>query len=247
MSARWMMIAILGWSGVALAEDLIVIDVSNASGIAVGDVIGDGKAIELPAGAKATLIGASGKTVPLNGPYKGVPSAGTDKGDGRLMVALTSLVQGRSDGTAKVGAVRAFPWRTPDVKQASDVYKLDGSLNEPQCLLKSNLNQVALVFDPAKHTSNQVTLMSVDSGRPESLVMAKADARTGVVLPPTVALEDGNSFLVDMEGRKEATQFNIKVLDKPASNDVQRAVQLMEAGCTEQAKLMIEVVKKSAQ
>jgi len=246
MSARWMMIAILGWSGVALAEDLIVIDVSNAPGLAEGTVIADGKAVELPAGAKVTLIGASGKTIPLNGPYKGVPGAGTEKGDGRLMVALTSLVQSRSDNTSKVGALRTVKyWRSAKVETSSDVYMIDGSLSDAQCVSKANSKQLALVFDPAKKgDSVQMTLLAVESGTMESLVMT--DGATGVSWPSNMAVEDGNSYLVEVQGRKEVNQFTVKVLDKPAANDVQRAAQLLEAGCTEQARLMIEVLKKSA-
>ena len=242
MSPRWMMIALLSWSGAALAEDLIVIDVSNAPGLAEGTVVPDGKSVELPAGAKAILIGASGKTVPLTGPYSGVPSS-TGKADSRLVTALTSLVQPKGAETHQVGAVRAIPWRAPQIVASSDVFMLDGSQSGQQCLLQSNA-KVSLFFDPAKKTADTLTVLSAESGTAETLNMV--DGKAGVAWPKNIPLEEGNTYLVEMPGQKAVNQFTVKVLAQAAENDVQRAVQLLDAGCVDQAKLMIEVVKKAA-
>jgi len=245
MSPRWMVMALLCWGTPALAEDLVVIDASNAPGFPEGTVIADGKSVELPAGAKVILIGASGKTVPLTGPYKGVPSSGTGKADSRMVIALTSLVQPRQAETNIVGAVRAINWRTASVKSAGDVYVLDGSLSEQQCLTAANLKQASFVFDPErKKPSDALTLLSAESGSAETL---SPFGKSGIAWPKNIPLEDGYTYLVEVPGQSTVFQFGLKVIAKPAENDVQRAMQLLEAGCTVQAKLMIEVVKKAAQ
>ena len=240
MGPRCLAIALLAWSGTALAEDLIVIE-SNAPGLANGTVVADGNAIEVPAGAKVVLVGMSGKTVPLSGPYKGVPSAGSGKSDSRLTAVVASLLQPRQEETGSVGAVRAIDWRKDHVKTAGDVMLLDAGQSGTQCA--ADAKQAALTRNPAA-AADKVVLMSADNGATETL--SWPIGKPSLAWPAGVPLEDGNTYLVELPPQSAVTQFTVKLLNKPAANDVERAVQLSEAGCKAQALLMLSVVAKGA-
>jgi hypothetical protein len=243
MSPRMLAIGLLCWSGAALAEDLVVIESEGAPSLAVGAMIADGKSIELPAGAQVVMVGATGKTVSLAGPYKGVPSSGSASGDGKLMMALASLVRPKEEETSKIGAVRAVPWRTNLVKAEADVMVLDAGLKETQCVVQPDPKELVMVLKPDKNRPEKVTVMSVETGAATEL-MWPGD-RVSVRWPSTLPFEDGNTYLVDI-AQRPITQFTVKVLPKPAANKVERAAQLMEAGCMDQAKLMVELIKQGA-
>jgi hypothetical protein len=245
MSPRMLAAVLLCWSGAAMAEDLVVIDASKAPALALGAVIPDGKAIELPAGAKVLLVGASGKTVSLTGPYSGTPSAGTPKGDGKLMVALASLVKPKSEETGYVGATRDLPWRTTE----ADILALDGRMKDTQCVVEGDGKQVNLLLDPNKPRADKITLMSVESGAAAELNWPVKTS--SMRWPSAVPFDDGNTYIVDIpqpaSQPASLTQFTVKVVPKAAANKVERISQLIEAGCTEQARMMVELIKKTAQ
>lgn len=245
MSPRMLALALLCWSGAAVAEDLVVIEADKASPLAVGAVVPDGKAIELPAGVKVLLVGASGKTVSLVGPYNATPSAGTPKGDGKLMVALASLVKGKSEETGYVGATRDLPWRTTE----ADILTLDGRLKETQCVVEPDAKQVTMLLDPNVGRAEKITLMSVETGAAAELNWPTANR--SMRWPASVPFEDGNTYIVDIpqpaSQPASLNQFTVKVVPKAAANKVERISQLIEAGCTAQARMMVELIKKTAQ
>lgn len=250
MSPRMLALALLCWSGAVLAEDLVVIESEKAPELGLGAMIADGKSIDLPAGAKVVLVGASGKTVSLAGPYSGTPSAGTPKGNSKLVMALASLVQGKSEETGFVGATRRLPWRTKLVKTEADVLALDAELKETQCVIEPDPKQVVMLLDPAKDgRAEKVTVMSVETGAAAELKWpAKVMA---MKWPSSLPFEDGNTYLIDIPQQADPrqsslSQFTVKVLPKTAANSVVRATQLIEAGCMEQARLMVELIKNSA-
>jgi hypothetical protein len=252
MNPRWMGMLLLAgigaWSGAALAEDLVVIETSDPKVLAEGAMVADGKAIELPAGARVVLVGGSGKTVQLAGPYKGVPSAGTDKGDSRIVVALASLVTRRPDETTSVGAIRAVNWRKDFVKSVSDVMMVDVDQRGTQCVLESNAKQIALIMDPSKKVADKFGMVSAEAGTAETLTWPAISAPYPKLgWPASLPIEDGNTYLIEMPQRTSINQFTVKVLTKPAANNVDRMAQLAEAGCDAQARLMVEVLKKAAQ
>jgi hypothetical protein len=243
-----MAIALLAWSGTALAEDLVVIESSDLKVLAEGTMIGDGKALELPAGVKIVLMGGSGKTVRLAGPYKGTPSAGTGAGDGRLVTALVSLVQRREDDTSRIGAIRAIDWRKEAVKSEADVLVVDVGERGTQCITGTDAKTVSFVLDPEKKKgSEKVVLMSAETGAMETLTWPAGKGIPTLAWPNEVPLDDGNTYLVELPPQSSLTQFTLKVIPPKAGNGVQRLAQLSEAGCNAQARLMLEVLKKSAQ
>jgi hypothetical protein len=244
MSPRMLAIGLLCWSGAALAEDLVVIESEGAPSLAVGAMLADGKSVELPAGAQVVMVGATGKTVSLAGPYKGVPSSGSASGDGKLMMALASLVRPKEEETSKIGAVRSIPWRTNLVKAEADVMALDVDLKGTQCVTEADPKQIVLVVNPKKQRTETVTLMSVESGAAQELKWPKSDM--SMKWPANLPFEDGNTYLFDIPQPTSLVQFTVKVLPKSAANKVERAAQLMEAGCTDQAKLMVELIKQAA-
>lgn len=245
MSPRMLALALLCWSGAALAEDLVVIESEWAPAFALGAVVADGKAIELPAGAKVVLVGASGKTVSLVGPYIGTPSAGTPKGDGKLMVALASLVKGKSEETGFVGATRTLSWRvvTEQIRTEADVMALDAGLEDTQCIVESDPKKVVMVLDKPKR-AEQVTVMSVENGTMAEFAWPKETVTRK--WPEALPLESGNTYLVDIANPVSLAKFTVNVLPKTAANPVERTSQLIEAKCLEQARLMVELIKKSA-
>ncbi|MEP4378377.1 MAG: hypothetical protein ABJ215_05070 [Alphaproteobacteria bacterium] len=92
---------------VAQAADMVVVEASGVS-LAPGQVVDGDKEIELPAGAKITLIGQDGTPIQLAGPYSGAPGAGSSAGGKNDVVgALAQLLGGGNDGQTRIGATRS--------------------------------------------------------------------------------------------------------------------------------------------
>ena len=226
----------------AIAEDLVVIE-SSSPQIAVGSVIASGAAITLPAGARAVLVSAAGRTVALAGPYSGTPGSGAAGGDSRLLTALASLVQRKAEDTSSVGAVRAGgnAWRFDTVASLADVMAIDLDGGGETCLYDVAGAEVAR--NPTSPSSS-ANIFNVQTGASAAVQWTKVGAR--MPWPKPLTLEHGQTYMVERPGQSQSTLVTIKVLSAIAPNDLQRAAQLAAAGCEDQARLLLALVAKQA-
>lgn len=91
----------------SVAAEYVVLG-STGTSLTQGAVIDAAQPIDVPAGAKVTLMGADGTPVSIEGPFAGKPAdrIGTATGDTKVS-ALSSLFQSQKKSTASLGAVRA--------------------------------------------------------------------------------------------------------------------------------------------
>lgn len=92
----------------AHAGDVVVMD-STADMLMPGDMVNDGKVVDIPSGAVVTLIMADGETRIVNGPYAGPIGEAQSSAD-----TLDSLTASRGGETKVLGAVRAPKWNVED-------------------------------------------------------------------------------------------------------------------------------------
>lgn len=92
----------------AYAGDVVVMD-STADMLVPGDMVNDGKVVDIPSGSVVTLIMADGETRVVNGPYSGPIGKAQSSSD-----TLDSLTASRGGETKVLGAVRAPKWDVED-------------------------------------------------------------------------------------------------------------------------------------
>ena len=228
----------------ARAEPLVVIE-SNAPALAVGTVVADGASVTLPDKARVVLAGESGQLVTLTGPFNGVPPAKkTCDSGGRVLTAISSLVNTNKNETGSVGAVRAadVAWRSDTAKSLQDVLAVDVANGGDVCLYDANAG--ALVRNPASPPGT-VTIHAMDGDQ-----TAKFDWPKGAMREPwpkDLPLGDGKAYIIEVTGQSEAAMATIHVLPAgKATSDLQRAAQLADNGCSDQAKLLLTVMAKGA-
>lgn len=227
----------------AAAQELVIIE-STVPGLAAGAQLAAGKAVTVPDKAKLVVLAASGQMLTLTGPYQGVPGAGASGGDSRVMTAIASLVRSGQRESGSVGAVRVadVPWRRETARSLDDVLALDATGGGDTCL-----------FDPAKAqivrkpqtVVGAVTVHAMDSG--QSAAVAFPPGAVRVPWPATLPIEDGDNFVFEEVGQPTAATVTVRLLpgDK-AGNDLERVAMLAEAGCEDQARLLLGLMATAA-
>ena len=226
----------------AAAEDLIVIE-SSVPQLAVGSVVANGATVTLPAGARAVLVSAAGRSVALSGPYSGVPGSGAAAGDSRLLTALASLVQRKGEETSSVGAVRAGgnAWRFSSVANVADVLAIDLDTGGDTCLY--DLKTAEVVRNPITGGTSAI-ILNVQTGATGAVKWDKGAGRTA--WPKSLPLEPDQTYIVEHPGQTASTLLTVKALPPGGPSDLHRAAQLAAAGCEDQARLLLALVAKQA-
>ncbi|HUN50302.1 MAG TPA: hypothetical protein VMU42_04275 [Candidatus Sulfotelmatobacter sp.] len=229
----------------ALAEDFVVVE-SSAPTIAAGAQIASGSAVTVPDKARVVLLAASGQIVTLNGPFQGVPAAtGGAGGDSRLLTAVASLVHANTQESGSVGAVRAadVQWRAATIKAPHDVFAIDASDGGDACL--DDPEHAMLTRNPSD-PAGSMTIHAMDGDATAKVEWPASTAR--MPWPKELKLADGATYVIEPPGQASAAMTTVHLLPAaPAQSDIERVKQLTDAGCTDQAKLLLGVIIKAAQ
>ena len=232
---------LLGGGLAARAEDYVVVE-SSAAEIKTGSMIATGTTLTIPDKARVVLMSGSGKTVALNGPFKGAPPAGDGSGDSSALRAVVAML-GSDDQRQTPGAVRAadVAWRNDVVKTFKDVVAVDATDGGDVCLYDPAAAQVT--HNPAK--PGTMIIHATDGDVAATLTWPAATAL--MPWPKQLKIEDGTTFLIEQPDQSEAALATIHLLsaDK-AKSDIERVAQMAEAGCKDQAHLLLAVIAKTA-
>ena len=227
----------------AAAAEMVVIE-SNVPSLAVGKVLAESEKVSIAEKGRVVVLAPTGKMVTLQGPYSGAVPGSDAKPDGRLAIALASLVKRKGEETGSVGAMRALgaEARIDTLKNAADVLTIDPSAEGAVCLYEPGAKSIAR--NPLSRL-DKLVIHDIDSGESATLVWPK-DNET-IAWPAALPLKDGKSYLVEQPGRAIANQITVHFL-KPetGASDIERAAQLAEAGCDTQAWLLLRFAGKNS-
>ncbi|HYD98680.1 MAG TPA: hypothetical protein VEH84_04810 [Alphaproteobacteria bacterium] len=228
-------------AGAAQAGELAVIESSGAPALPPGGVVADDRPLAVPAGGRVVLMDASGRTLALAGPFEGVPTLKADGGDSRLLQAVATLVASTGHDVTTVGATRGYAWRIGSVKTLADVMALDASEGGRACLY--DLSKAELVRSPTD-TQPEATLMAVNSGEAATLAWPADSPR--IAWPADVPLRDGESYLIEQPAKQTVAEVTIKILQGEPASLPGRLQQFVEAGCDDQARLLLALMANEA-
>jgi hypothetical protein len=223
------------------APDYVVIE-SSAPALATGTALPKTAKLDVPAQDRVVLITDSGQTVTVQGPYSGPPPPGTGTG-GAGTDATKVIASLLNHQQTEVGVARAIGsnWRADAVKTPADVFAINASDGGDTCLYDPS--HVEVVHDPG--TAGEMTVKSLTGTGQATLNWAKGSVSQA--WPASFALTDGDMVSFTLAGQDVAAIATIHVVPPVGSSgDVARAVQLAQAGCEDQARLLLGVIAKSA-
>ncbi|WP_207479085.1 DUF4384 domain-containing protein [Arenibaculum pallidiluteum] len=212
------------------AEEAIVL-ATTAPALALGQVVPDGSRLSLPDGASAILLLASGRTVPLRGPFDG------DLGSAAAAAAEPSRNRGTTRFSQEdVAASRSLAPGSADASRR--VPPMDLTASGRHCTAPGH---APLVARPAAPAFARMTL-SDEAGRNRAVLSWTAD---GDAPWPTKEIPLADGIRVHVAGTDGAarTAVEIRVLDAEAIRTRGLPIALASAGCTQQARVLLAAMR----
>jgi hypothetical protein len=239
-------VLILGTAALpARSEDYVVIE-SSVPAIAVGATLSSDATLDIAEKARVVFIASTAQVVTVTGPFHGAPpsagSASPQSGQSDILKVLPALFN-QNDHRTAFGTVRAVetPWYSNAVKTPVDAMAVDASDGGDACLYDPSHAEV--MHDPKR--DGVMSVQSMTSGAQATLTWEKDVLRQP--WPAAVPLKDGDMLSFDQQGAGQAALATIHLLPaEPAASDVERAVQMAQAGCGDQARALLAVIAQSA-
>lgn len=225
------------------AAEFVVLS-STQESVAAGSVIADDQKISLAANRTLQLIDQAGRTITLNGPHEGVVKVSGGEGKSKLVRALSSLIREYEQDAHSVGAIRAADKKRIEdtVVSQDDAMVINISETGDYCLAPGTSPKLVRYHS---ETGDKVTLTAVANGASQALTWPKTDTR--VAWPSELTAGDGERFLVSQEGKDTRTLITLHEIESGAPTAAHLAVTMIAKDCTEQARLMLVHIRRSAQ
>ncbi|HUK58565.1 MAG TPA: hypothetical protein VLV50_04980 [Stellaceae bacterium] len=210
--------------------------------VAKGATIAKGAKLDVPAQGRVVLISDAGQVVTINGPFSGPPPAPNGPGvpGDRATHVLSALL---NHTQTELGVARAVEshWRDNAVATPADVYAIDASDGGDICL--ADPAHAVVMHDPA--AAGDMSVKSLTGDGAAKLTWTKGAVRQA--WPASFQLADGDMVSFEMAGQDVAAIATIHILpSQDPGGDVARAMALAQAGCTDQARLLLGVIAKKA-
>ncbi len=219
------------FAGGALAGQFVVVSSSEAQW-KPGQVVATGVVLDIPAGGKLTLVGSDGKTLVIRGPYKGAPKP--PAGGNELADKLSKMLSASAADTGTLGATRTVGMATVS-SDGRTPFSISSSMTGTQCLATG---APAQIWRGAASRMATGSLMRVGSSEQGELRWPARERLTA--WPAEVAVQDGGRYLLRVQGRSQPAEFQIKLVPGNLPSDGHRALWMMEQGCADQARLLLE-------
>jgi len=217
------------------AEEFVVL-ASTASKYKVGDVIADGAVVEVPARKRLVLMSALGRSLTLIGPYAETPGTAGRSVGGQVVQALASLVRTTEEDATSVGAVRAA-----NLKDRDEALALNISATGDYCLVPGS---PVIMTRYTSDTGSKIMVTDVLMNTNASAAWPK-EGRT-ISWPAKLKIADGNRYLATQSLKDTRTLLTLHKLPKGLSTDVELLLALAERDCTEQAHMLLAVIRREA-
>ena len=219
-------------AGPAAAAELVVVE-ARGTPLAVGQVLDGARPIELPDGAKVTLVSADGTTTALKGPFSGAPERDQAAKGSRVVESLAKLVADRAPDTAALGTARAVggPGGLPDASM------VDATAAGNACVRQG---QPVTLWRPVAVVEAELVLAAAD--RSWSRRAFWPTAETTLPLPADVPLADGQTVTMALDG--PAVPVTVHLMPAALSTDAMRAAFMAARGCDRQLAVMYPPAKR---
>ena len=238
-SCRFLFLAVVLVGSVAAfaAGSPMAIVASTAPGLSPGDLVIEGQAISVPAGAIVQLFTVTGREINLSGPFDGVPgNEGVPPPENKLKV-LAAAVFGRTDIVVSSAEPTQSEEQTSGGEPSESSTTTGADASGTWCLAK----EVPTVLVGTVPDQDQAQLVSLEDGQsaplgwtPEAKIADWPSA-----LPP----KDGGHYSVQMNG-KAAASFTVRLMPE-AANGAGRLAQMAAAGCSEQVQVALKSLGES--
>jgi hypothetical protein len=228
-------------AGPASAAEQWVVIGSTVPSVTVGGTLDQETKLVVPADGKVVLLDAEGASRVISGPFEGEvgPSAHAAS-DGRVLTAIASLVRAGTQTDGSLGAVRAVPAASLPTSLA-DVEAIDPTSAGIHCVYRLD-GQMARRGPGPKPPPTEVTALATGA----SAIIAWPGDKHRVPWPGTVPLSDGGRYRFSRLDLRETPEMTLKLLPAKAGDDFGRVLELADAGCAEQARLLIGVMARTA-
>jgi len=212
----------------ALAAEMVVIE-SNAPSLREGTVVDSTKEVTVPAGAKITLMAASGEKTKIEGPFTGKPPASAKAGDPRLMTAVARLFDPQAKDTTALGAFRGRKGASLVGPDAIDAVR-GGNF----CVLQNMQPRLRRGLPGQMPEWGKLTAIKegVDGDVAWAAGMTLAD------WPAAVPIAEGARYMLS-RARAQPVRIVLHVEPKGLSLAA-RLEWMLERGCREQAVLLVD-------
>ncbi len=224
-------------AGTAQAADILVLDASAGLAMHKGDILDGAHEIALPAGARLVLMDASGRTVALEGPFRGVPGgkpSGTGPGVLQRLSAMVMPGAAAERGTS-IGAVRDVTAR--DIRRRdrpADPWVVDVSAPGDRCVRRGTPRVWR------RDTSADQTLVMRREPSSDWVRVPWPASQATVPWPHDLSRADGARYRVMLEGPLSTRFITLHVARARFANDAARLAWLYESGCRDQADVLID-------
>ncbi|WP_448192230.1 DUF4384 domain-containing protein [Azospirillum sp. sgz301742] len=213
----------LGCAAAASARAEAVVVSSTAPAYRLGQVVPDGQAIQLPDGASAMFLFASGRTVRVRGPFEGDLDKAPDK-EGRA--GSSGLLGSERFMQSDLGAARAMG--NPLDKAVERAFTIDPAVSGTYCV---KAGSPPVLRRPDEPGLTQIVLQDVGRGASAKVTWTGA---APAPWPRELALADGTEIRVAGPDGKPRTALRFRQVDA-ASGSAALAVRMASAGCSGQA------------
>lgn len=217
---------------VAEAAEMVVVSDSAAIGYARGAVLADGTKIKIPAGEHLALIDASGRGLTLRGPFEGPltsPSAGPAQGP-----AVLSAIKAIIDPAVNVslGATR----KAGEGPQPPDPTLIDVSEDATVCVEAGAPVRLWRAM-PTRRATLFVTRLA--TGARAELEWPASEPTVG--WPHSIQIADGETYQLALSGALTKPRLLVRLVS-PGASSIASATRLADAGCRNQAVIMLEAI-----
>ncbi len=212
------------------AANMVVV-ASTAPGFAPGQIVHSDDPLEVPNGARVTLVSETGRTVTLTGPHSGPAETGAGPGGGDgLLVSLSGLLSGPSRETASLGTMRAaVPPPSP-----TDPWVIDTGAWGHHCAPARG----PVVLWRGKAGRPGVFILQNLSDRSKSVTPWPAGAQT-LAWPSKTTLGEGEKYLARMKGGRVSSKLVLHLVPDRLPTNAHRAAWMADKGCLRQARRLL--------
>jgi hypothetical protein len=226
-------LALVSATGPAAAGAEVVVVSSSAPGLTLGQRLPAGQAVELPMGANAVFLLASGRMIAIPGPFTGPVQTPEAKGDDLLSRA--ALAMGRD--LASLGGARVVGPEAPGAPQDLLIWT---DRSDDLCVRPGD----RLFLDrPSWAEPVSLTIEDVGRGAVHRLEWPAGLAR--IAWPDGVKVGDGVRVRLRFDGEPNAAEIRFRQLDNDLYGPAWIAA-LMHAGCTRQGLERLVVLRDQA-
>ena len=214
----------------AQAVELVVV-LSTAPNLKLGQIINAGDPLNLAAGESITLASESGKMTLLKGPHSG-PSGIVDDGirEPDLVGALSKLLSGTTSQTIRLGAMRGGDSGPPP----NQPWVVNTGKAGDQCVQEGKRT---LLWRSQHAKATILTLKNVDDG--SKAVIKWPPLNSTLAWPNKTTRSDGANYQVHLKGVPTRRRFVLHLVPASLLSTARRAVWMEKKGCINQAKRLL--------